>query len=44
MADSQYEVEGETVLFTEVLSKLQQCLMFWMISKAEVRSPVGSGV
>lgn len=44
MADSQYEVESKTVLFTQVLSKLQQCLMLWVISKAEDRSPVGSGV
>lgn len=44
MADSQCEVESITVLFTEVLSQLQQSLlMLWMISKAEDRSPVGSG-
>lgn len=52
MADSQYGVESKTVLFTEVLRKLQQSLlmlwmillMLWMIPKAEDRSPVGPGV
>lgn len=37
--------EKVKLLFTEVLSKRQQSLLvLWMISKAEDRSPVGSGV